>query len=283
MRVRATPDLAQLADHEFFAEIQEGTALCLSNANRIHDDHVSLTAQKRVLGAEILRLAAEEEAAKVLILLDAVRCPRARLPEEFRRQLQYFNDHLAKGIYTQYCDRKPLDLTDAKRWVDRERKEFYLDGPNDVDWIFYNEILRAREETIYVDFVENDGQHVWHDPTVLDEIRLPFVMPRKNPVLRLVNALSDVGCLLSPALDIIAQIWRPLVLDDNFSAITLRDWNVKTLEAMDQRGVLRARTDEVYAVIVSQWLFPLWPLDLRKDPVDKSSLREIQQRWSPEP
>jgi hypothetical protein len=64
--------------------------------------------------------------------------------------------------------------------VDRERKEFYLDGPNDVDWIFYNDILRTREETIYVDFVENDGQHVWHDPTVLDELRLPLVMPRKN-------------------------------------------------------------------------------------------------------
>jgi len=211
LRVRAIPDLAQLADHEFFAEIQEGTALCLSNANRIHDHHVSLTAQKRVRGAD------------------------------------------------------------------------YLDGPNDVDWIFYNEILRAREETIYVDVVENDGQHVWHDPTVLDEIRLPFVMPRKDPVLRLVNALSDVGCLLSPALDIIAQIWRPLVLDDKFSVIALREWNVKTLEAMDKRGVLRAESDEAYAVIVNQWLFPLWPFDLRKDPVNKNSLRAIQQRWSPEP
>lgn len=283
MRVRAIPDLAQLSDHAFFEEIQEGTALCLSNANRIHEDYVSLAAQRRVRGAEILRLAAEEEAAKVLILLDAVRCPRARLPEEFRRQLQYFNDHLAKGIYAQYCGRKPLDLADAKRWVDRERKEFYLDGPNDVDWIFYNEILRTREETIYVDFVENDGQHVWHDPTVLDEIRLPLVMPRKDPVVRLVNALSDVGCLLSPALDIIAQIWRPLVLDDDFSVFTLRDWNAKTLEIMNQRGVLRAQADEVYAVIVNQWLFPLWPLDLRKNPVDKSSLREIQQRWNTEP
>jgi hypothetical protein len=102
-------------------------------------------------------------------------------------------------------------------------------------------------------------------------------------VLRLANALSDVGCLLSPALDIIAQIWRSLVLDDDFTVFTLRDWNVKTLESMSERGVLRTQADEVYAVIVNQWLSPLWPLDLRKDPVDKNSLREIQQCWNSEP
>ncbi len=68
MRVKAIQDLAQLSDAAFFEQVAEGTALCLSNAKRIYDDHASLISEKRARGAEILRLAAEEEASKILIL-----------------------------------------------------------------------------------------------------------------------------------------------------------------------------------------------------------------------
>jgi AbiV family abortive infection protein len=103
VRVRAIQDLAQLSDAVLYTELAQGLGLCAANAKRIADDCLLLAGDKRARGAEILRIAAEEEATKVLILLDAIRCPRSRLPTEFSRQLQYFNDHLAKGIYAQYC------------------------------------------------------------------------------------------------------------------------------------------------------------------------------------
>lgn len=283
MRVKAIQDLAQLSDPAFFEEVQEGMALCVSNAKRIGDDCVALMDTKRARGAEILRIAAEEEGVKVLILLDAVRCPRATFPAEFGRQLQYFNDHLAKGIYAEYCHRRPATFGDVRRWVDRERKEFYLDGPNDVDWIFYNDILRRREETIYVDFVENDGHHVWHDPLMLEALGLPLMRRAETPVLRLLNALSEAGCLSSSSLDTIAEVWRPTTIDDDLSWPDLRELNFKTLEVMEQRGVLKTQADEVCSVIVNEWSFPMYPLDLRKERVDKNGLRQVQQQWSGEP
>ncbi len=280
MRVKAIQDLAQLPDPAFFEQVQEGMALCVSNAKRISDDCMALMDTKRVRGADILRIAAEEEGAKVLILLDAVRCPRAALPAEFGRQLQYFNDHLAKGIYAEYCRRRPATFEDVGRWVNRERKEFYLDGPNDVDWIFYNDILRRREETIYVDFVENDGQHVWHDPMMLEAIGLPFMRRTESPVLRLLNALTEAGCLASSALEIIAKVWRPAAIDEAFSWPALQELTLKTLEAMEQRGLLKTHADDVCAVIVNEWSFPMYALDLRKERVDKNELRQAQQQWS---
>ena len=75
MRERALRDVAQLSDKELFATLAEGM------------DHISATrGVLRGLGThggsrawpELRRASehAEEEAAKYLILLDAVRCPR---------------------------------------------------------------------------------------------------------------------------------------------------------------------------------------------------------------
>ena len=194
------------------------------------------------MGSEILRLAAEEEAAKVLILLDAVRCPRVERQSDFNRQLQYFNDHLAKGIYAQYCWRRPHSFSAVREWVDRERKEYYLDGPNNVDWIFYNEILRQREETIYVDYVENDGAHFWHDPRCTDELGLQTI-------------------------------------DENLTVHALFDLNNNCLESLHAVGLLETDDSGVITTIANRWLFPLYPLDLRKDRVSKDELRNIQRDW----
>ena len=48
----------------------------------------------------MLRNLANEEAAKVLILLDVVRCPKSRSTDK-SRTLSYFYNHLAKRIYAQ--------------------------------------------------------------------------------------------------------------------------------------------------------------------------------------
>lgn len=284
MCVKAIGDLAQLPDADLFAEVEQGASLCVANTKRIAEDYLFLANEKRPRGAEILRLASEEEASKVLILIDAIRCPRAESCNDFARQLKYFNDHLAKGIYAEYCGLNPVTFGEVKRWVDLERKKFYLDGPNDVDWIFYNDILRRREETIYVDYVESDGKHWWHDPTQLEELRVRFVMSARNPVLRLMNALNDAGCLASPALKVIAEIWRPVALDEDFSWDAARELNVITLEAMKKQGVLKDQdqAQEACSVIANEWLFPLYPLDLRKENVDKKELAEVRKRWHPE-
>jgi hypothetical protein len=239
--------------------------------------------ERRARGIEILRLAAEEEAAKVRVLLDAVRCPRAKRPDDSARQLQYFNDHLAKGIYAECCDRRPAGFGDVRRWIERERKDLYLDGPSGVDWIFYNESLRRREERIYIDFVENDGEHVWHDPMMLEQLGIPMSGRFAPSVVRLVTALGDAGCFDAPALKVVADVWRPVAIDDEFPWHSLREVNRKTLQLMEESCLLNPGSDETYARVVDEWPFPMYGLDLRRKRVDKNELREIRDNWVVEP
>lgn len=281
MRVKAIQDLSQLSDSDLFEEAGNGASLCASNASTITDDCLFIANHQRTRGAEILRLAAEEEASKVLILLDAIRCPRRLLQAEFSRHLQSFNDHLAKGIYAQYCHLNFPTFRDVRQWIDLERKEYYLDGPNDIDWIFYNDILRRREETIYVDFVESEGQHHWHDPNRLDRMVEPFHMTPHNPVNILVKALNTSGFLEPAALEVIAQTWRPITIDDEFAWHEVRKLNRDTLQAIRQKDLLKTDDDQVLNSIANKWLYPLYPLDLRKEGVDKGELKQLKECWNP--
>lgn len=107
------------------------------------DGAVALAASEQCHACRVLATIAEEEASKVLILLDAVRCPR--LPSDrLSNQVGRFNDHFAKGLYARSCWYRPTTLGQLQEYINHDRDQFYLDGPNDVDWIFRNEIIQAR-------------------------------------------------------------------------------------------------------------------------------------------
>ena len=60
-----------------------------------------------------------------------------------------------------------------RRLVDILRREFYLDGPNDVDWIFRNQILDSRESRLYVDLIaDEEGRLTWTSPADRDNNEL---------------------------------------------------------------------------------------------------------------
>ena len=191
---RALADLAQRGDQELFIELGRGMRLSLANALQLWRDAARLVRARRPQGFQIIKLLVEEEAAKFHILLDVARCPR-NPNDRFSRQLRYFSQHLARGLYTQCYQWRPMDLSETKVHVDRERQAQYLDGPNDVDWIFRNDIERRREEAMYVDYVAYrdhfHDEHVWHCPNPrLLRMCFPGVKPH---VLRVADALHHVG------------------------------------------------------------------------------------------
>lgn len=204
MRARAIKDLTQLPDKEFFRAVSEGLSHILANATRLESSARALKDAGHSQGTEVLRSTAEEEAAKFLILIDAVRCPW-QPAKVWSRQLGYFNQHLARGIYAEICGLNLTDFRELERFVEAERETLYLDGPYDVDWIFRNRILANREEAMYVDYVENDEGHRWQFPR--DEVMglLPYFTP---PVLRIVQALSGTGLATPEGLAVVAEVWR---------------------------------------------------------------------------
>jgi len=284
MKPRSIRQLSELDDPEFFKEVATGLRLCAANALKLWRDARKLLNPKRPQGFSILQHFAEEEAAKFHILLDAARCPR-QPGEVFSRQLGYFNAHLAKGMYATYYNIfAPADLPEIRRYTDRERQMLYLDGPNDVDWIFQNEILRKREESIYVDYVDyndaNKRERFWHCPNSrLMAIGLWDMRPK---VLNVALALHGLGLTREPALRIVADIWRAAPMDDSVKWNDIAALNLKTLDALEQAKLLRNRPEQDFRLVRWEWLFPLYPLDLSPVTVKEEDLREAQRNWTPD-
>jgi AbiV family abortive infection protein len=278
MRSRAIKDLARYKDCELFSAVAEGLAYIHENANRLADAALILNENQNIRGVRILESIAKEEAAKYLILLDAIRCPR-KPDDRFSQHLEKFNQHLAKGLYADACNWRPIHFREIKELIQSECDEYYLDGPNDIDWIFENWIIRQREEAFYVDYVDNEGKHAWLSPKTYEDISLAAPLPRRTPaVVELANDLHLVGFSKPDSLSIVAAIWRPVSIIDETRFQDLRELIHRNLEKLASADVLA----KVGSRIEERWPFPLYDLEMREIPTKKSKLKEIQERWYPE-
>ena len=218
----------------------------------------------------------------MLILVDTVRCPR-NMGKEMSRTLGYFYDHLAKGIYAEVCGLHISDFAEMEKFIENERVEHYLDGPNGVDWIFPNHITQCREDDLYVGYVRDDseeageGKRYWTCPRNDDLI--PYWT---HPVIKLARALHQVGATAPAGLAAVAELWRPFEVRPETGWDDVQQLNRRTLEVMEEHDLLAAAPNEVYAPILEYWPFPLWPLDLRLKKVEKEELREIRSQWAPD-
>lgn len=280
MRARAIRDLSQLSDADLFVSVAEGLSLIVTNARRLYNDAKNLADLKRFHGSMVLCTIAEEEASKFLILIDAIRCPRDPA-HRFSSQLARFNDHLAKGLYCRaYCMR-PSTLGQLQEHLDNEREEFYLDGPNNVDWIFRNDVIQRREELLYVDYIDTGDNHCWTEPSgVGNEVFGSLYTGIEPRSLQMVNALFESGISNATALSTVAEVWRSVAMRRDLSWMELRTLNRQTLENLEQRGLLCSQPEKIYAEVINAWQFPLYDLDLRLIPVDKNVLRQRQENWS---
>ena len=148
---RAVQELSSLDDRSLFDAVAEGVKLILANVSRLDSAAYHLSAGSPRDVARILGELAAEEAAKVLILLDAIRCP-PEYADERKRTLGWFYSHFAKRLYADVCDWGVTTFQQLIDGIDKQRDRYYLGGPNDVDWIMRNWITLERERMLYVDY-----------------------------------------------------------------------------------------------------------------------------------
>ncbi len=276
MRVRAIKDLTQLGEQEFFNAIAEGLDLIVKHITRIYAGATTLDEAGQTHASRVLSMIAEEEAAKFLILIDAVRCPRK--PESrLAGQLGRFNQHLAKGLYARACMWCPVTLGQLQEYVNNDREDFYLDGPNDVDWIYRNQVIQNREGALYVDYVAHDDKHRWHDPLEFEELHFSG---RPEPwSVTTTKHLHGVGVSTAAALAAVAELWRASPPAPNTHCSEIWRMNQRTLELMDKHGLLKEQPASTYAWLIRQWQFPMYDLDLSEIKVPLETLREQQRNW----
>ena len=278
MRVRDhVVDLGNLSEERLFAEMSTGIPLIVESAEELDEAGWQLFVAEEFRASDIVKGLAEEEAAKVLILLDAVRCPPNAKSKA--KILKNFYDHLAKRIYAE-TNSLPNVLTfgELADFVERGRQPFYLDGPSGVDWVFPNAITADRENKMYVDYVrditERKGDYRWYAPVVLPVV---FQSYRQPSVVGLSRALCDAGTSSPDGLACVAETWRGFRPDRDTSRTELRRLIERTLERLGERhvGVIDQGAE---SLILSEWSFPLWPLSLTERPSGRDSLAELRAR-----
>ena len=270
-------DMANFSDERLFAEISKGIPHIVESAEELDGASQQLFAAQEFRASDVVKGLAEEEAAKVLILLDAVRSPLKSKSKA--KILRGFYSHLAKRIYAEANSLPNVwsfgELADL---VEHQRQPFYLDGPRGVDWIFPNAITADREQKMYVDYVrditETKGDYSWYAPVFLPPV---FESYRHPPVVGLSRALCDAGARSPDGLACVAEMWRGFRPVRDTSRTELRRLIERTLKRLgDQDNGAISPSPE--SLILSEWSFPLWPLTLTEKPRAQETLAELRAR-----
>ena len=277
---RAAYDFANFPDERLFRQLAEGIPLIVENAVSLDETAQHLHRQEDFRASEIFRGFAEEEAAKVLILIDLVRCPRdwkkrTKIPKRFY-------GHVAKRIYAMTCSYPRIaSFKEFCELVQTECRPYYLDGPNSVDWIFWNNIAAKRGQNLYVDYTQElsdePGDYHW----IVPPAPLPWNRRYKTPdCVKLSQALSEAGAGSPHGLAMIAKIWRRFVPVPETDREELYGLIALTLDRLGESG-LNSADESSKSFIVTYWPFPLWPLTI-KEPLGKEDdlkkLREERER-----
>lgn len=240
-------------------------------------DAASALRKSHIHPARILADIAEEEAAKFMILIDAVRCPRHPC-KRLSDQLGRFNDHLAKGLYARAYERRPTTFAQLQEFVNVDRGQFYLDGPNDIDWIFRNYVLEERERKLYVDYIAHDDGHRWSNPS---GIVIDHLLPMPRTVSTMFH-FRDAGILTGEALAAISELWRNVKIDSDTQYEEIVYHNRSTVARMELRGLLQKQPSSAHLMLIHEWSFPMYDLDLSPVKTDLKKLRERQSSQLPD-
>ncbi len=236
----------------------EGLPLIVENASNLRQEaeEVSTLGHRRSVG--ILEGFADEEAAKAILLLDAVRCPEERVAD-FNRLIRQFDQHLAKCICAYYYNTRPQDLREVERIVKGERAEFYREGEYG-EYILPNRLIYMRERRLYVDYFRSqDGSHDWHCPYPPDVI---FGSLAPSGVVRVAQALRELNILTLRGLQVVHRFWSGMALQEQ-ERLAYGGCNARLIEELIRNGFQFTDDDQPLSrTVVDGLLYPLYPFDL---------------------
>jgi hypothetical protein len=278
MKARSLFLLKQMPTPRRLAAISEGLDFLVEHVETLERDLGALWQDDGRRGARILDAQADEEAAKAMMLLDLVRINPAA-EEAFDRQIRHFYNHLARCIYVEMAEMRPAAFSEVKSLVGLFRPSLYLDGPNDVDWIFRNELLARREEGLYVDLIQEEGGERWVSPAQFDDIRL--IGEPRSSIRELVGSLHRLGAMSPAGLLVIQEIWQEMEVTDATHWREIQAANETTvMRLLGDDLALESASDDDAARVSSFWPFPLGDLDLRESKVSAAALKEERERRS---
>jgi AbiV family abortive infection protein len=281
MNPKASPDLSQLDSEQFIARVAEGLHLVFENVQTLASDADFLCQSDRPRGGRILLAFAEEEASKILILLDAVRCPARTGPQKVMRfqHLKKFSDHVSKGIYIESSRWKASTFEEMTAYIARERDSLSLNSSDYEVWIERNRILQAREDLIYVSYVKAQGKNYWNAPGLYPkELAMFSCHVSSSPVINLVTRLQRCGLYSEAGLREIASIWHEIAIVPKLGNHSVRTATQQLLAAMNRLGLVNDMDDFDIQQLIDDWSYPLYTLELWQNPIGLAEIERLKRQ-----
>ncbi len=281
MKEKCLYQISQIPDNERVLIISEGLHRIASHVETLNKTLSVLSNKENRRGYSILRQTCEEEAAKYLILIDYLRHSRRNIDSK-HKFIEYFYNHFVRLLYADYYYTSPATWGEVKDYIEQQRPSLYLDGPMRIEWIFRNELLLKREQKIYVDYVEMDGNHRWIGP---DEIEIYDTgeWEIKSNIINLVLAMEEI-CISDPhSLFTIESEWSSFILKDNTHWQDILKMNRLVInKIMTKVKKINNKMIKSTKLVNDNWSFPLINVDLKMKKIKENELKEIQNNWWPE-
>lgn len=257
--------LTQLSQRDRLAFIAEGLPIIAASAHSFWDavQHLEQGSREQ----NVLEGFAIEEAAKVLILMDLVRCPSKHIARRVKGIVKTFYDHLSRMIYADAQCWRPVDVTELQTYVDRERQGHYLEGYVG-EYIVPNWKLYSRESTMYADIeVHEDGKPQWSAPCGNGSSLQMFGGP-PLPFL-LIEAMTALGMFTGKGVRIVHQVWQRLDFTDTQHFDDHRRLFREMLEKLIAANLPSDdATDDHVWQLNSHWQMPMYNLQFGRVAVD---------------
>lgn len=231
--------------------------------------------QEKPREAEVLAGFAKEEAAKILILLDVVRCPDKRLAGKLNKLVGRFYGHLDRLIYAELAEWWFADVADLRKAVEPLRKAHDLEG-NMGECIVPNDALYRRESKLYADVeAYEDGTPIWNAPVV----HLSGFPARMPAVVQLVDAMAACGMFTLAGLKATSEIWGQLGFQEKETLQDAERLTQELLARLIAEGLPSASaTRDHVNTLHRHWPLPMDNVDLDPIPVSLEELKAEQNR-----
>jgi hypothetical protein len=273
--LRQAKRFCQLPAAERLSLISDGLPIILNSAQGLWEAARQLPERSRA--GRILEGFAEEEAAKILILLDVVRCPPKLVASQISMLIGRFYEHLTRLIYAQATSWKPMHLAQLREYADRERRSHYVEG-HAGEYIIPNWTVYERESTLYAD-VEGlqDGSLGWSEPREFGPDYPSFA--RYTPrALRVTQAMQRLGLFSLKGLQATAEIWGNLEYKDKERSFEDKKFINQLLSVVDAEGLILDTAGELdVAFLKSDWQIPMYNLDFSPIVVTRAELEAEQE------
>jgi hypothetical protein len=270
---RQASRICQMSMADRLAFIAEGLPIIHASAKGFWSASVELRTMPRE--AEVLEGFAKEEAAKILILLDAMRCPEKLVAGKLNMLIGRFYGHLERLIYAQLAEWWCEDIARLRKAVEPLRKAHDLEG-NMGEFIVPNSTLYHRESKLYADVeAYEDGTPVWNAPVGHPS---PFG-PRMPAVVAVVEAMAACGMFTLAGLQATSQVWGQLEFKDcetlwDAERLTRQLLNRLIADGLPQESATQDHVDTLYR----HWPLPMYNVDLSPVPVTLDELKAEQDR-----